>query len=49
MDWARDNAWLSDQGTDLERIFTYAPGAALAIKIVNENGVCICPVLTDSY
>ncbi|CAN9309015.1 unnamed protein product [Alternaria alternata] len=38
MDWARDNAWLSHQGTDLERIFTYAPGAALAIKIVNENG-----------
>ena len=42
MDWARDNAWLSDQGTDLERIFTYAPGTALAVKIVKSNGVCSC-------
>ncbi|KAF7671701.1 hypothetical protein GT037_010223 [Alternaria burnsii] len=38
MDWARDNAWLSDQNTDLERIFTYAPGTALAVKIVKSNG-----------
>jgi hypothetical protein len=39
MDWARDDACLSNQEADLKRIFNYDPRPSVVVKIARSNEV----------
>jgi len=41
MNWARDSALLRYQEKNLESIFSYAPGPALAVKVTKDHEVKI--------